>query len=391
MTEIKFANQKILFVSEIGAGRGHMARIVAVAKVAKSLGFRTELAIHPRNAALYTSAGHDFDKVVQSPSYPILRNPPDEFKVSGLAEALALFGMIDHRIITRVVSQWQSLIRNCDPDFIVGDYAPYARLASLNKVPFLMVGSGYTIPSSEELTVFTGIRGFKSPAALGNLVKMEINKALEPSLIQISGAGVCLRGDYNLVACAPLFDPAVGRDPSEYIGPMEVLPIPDHNVTPSKKIYVYTHGVRDIDRKYLGDLIAEGYEVSIYSDGKGTPPEGCQLLDKPFPLALIPQNASAVYHQGGLGLSTICLTFGMPQILSPKHTEARMSVAKLTNADAGYNVESKTSSTAELVAWLNDHDKNRRIISQGADLRKTLHELDWQARVPEMLRIFSEA
>lgn len=380
-----------LFVSELGGGRGHIARLSAVASVARSSGYRTVL-VHRSHEALVTPfVKACFEEILEGPVFPRLRNIPDLFKVRGLASSLAKVGFVDHQIISAMVEQWHRLIAAYHPRIIVGDFAPYARLASLRRVPFLMVGSGYTLPTSEGLLPFTFSKPGRDPARLSQFIADQTNKA--QALIgsdAIRDPSECLRGDWNKVACIPLLDPASGRHHEEYIGPMEDFPESTAPHGNSRRVYAYLHSATEIECSAISALTELGYHVEIFCDGnfKGRL-EAVVKLPCPRSFDQIVQSYDLVLHQGGLGLSMLCIQAAIPQLLSPKHTEASMTAQKLETSGLGLLLSPHREMTPEalepFLMQLAEGKRTKQRIEHSLRTRDWIKQQNWRAGMHQFL------
>lgn len=379
-------------MSELGGGRGHIARLSAVASIAKALGYSTVLAIRAENRFDRTQSGGPFDRVLEGPRFPRLKNVPPIFQVAGLAATLARVGFVDHCVITPILAQWQALLSELNPTIVVGDFAPYARLASLGRVPFLMVGSGYTLPTSEGLLPFPQSDARRDPSQLINHILKTVNESLFASDEgPIEDPSLCLRGDWNAVACVPLLDPTAGRHPKEYFGPFEDFPPEQTRSTNERKIYVYLHSLSEQDLREIDSLANAGYSIDMYCDGLSDEhPKRASKLATPRSLSEIVKNYGCVLHQGGLGLSTFCLQAAIPQFLLPKHTEASLTAKKLraigcaavlTSRSAEQGANSSVSEFQQLLEPAST--KARREIA--VETRDWIKRHDWRKRLNAIL------
>lgn len=321
-----------LFVSELGGGRGHVTRLNAVASVAKDLGFRTVFASPPGSGQLRPVSAWYFDEVVNSPAFPRLRKPPSKLNVGGLASNLAKVGFIDRRVISSMIHAWQARLNTMNPAIVIGDFAPYARLSCLGRFPFLMVGSGYCLPSDAGLLPFAHQKKAQNPSPLLRRIHDQVNIALKATgTVEIKDPCICLRGDANAVACLPFLDPITDRAPTEYIGPLSPLPNRCTRTPTQTSVYAYLHSVSKKDVKVLKNIREMGFEITVFCDGDNSRiRRAAACLDAPLTVSQITQNYGMVYHQAGLGLSTQCLLAGIPQILNPKHLEAHMTALRLS-------------------------------------------------------------
>ena len=377
-----------LFVSELGGGRGHVSRLNAIASVARNLGYKTVFASPPGSGLLRPVASWQFDEVLDSPAFPRLRRPPKPLDVGGLASNLAKVGFIDRRVIRTMMEAWQSQLKDIAPAVVIGDFAPYARLACLGRIPFAMVGSGYSLPTSDGLFPFPQQARAKDPTHLLQRIADQISIALAATDTKcIENPSACLRGDWNMVACLPLIDPVVDRDPAEYIGPTEALP-PEHTpLRERRRVYAYLHSSNAIDAAALNALVEKGYNVDLFCDGKSFEfSNSINVLNEPVAISDIISGYSIAYHPSGLGLSTQCLLAGMPQILSPKHVEAHITSQTLCFKSFALLAAKVTGeSLAHLNGYLFRLGTNNEAQIEPQRLRYWVKQQNWQKRVKAVL------
>ncbi|MEM9578333.1 MAG: hypothetical protein AAF999_15130 [Pseudomonadota bacterium] len=381
-------SKTVLFVSELGGGRGYVARLCSVASIAKKLGYSTVLAKRAEAASGHIRSVGPFDRVLEGPRFPRLKYVPQIFQVAGLAATLARVGFVDHRVVSLLLAQWQELLSRVNPNIVVGDFSPYARLATLGRVPFLMIGSGYTLPSSRGLLPFPLSKSQGDPSQLVEHTLRETNKAVVSAGTNlIEDLSECLRGDWNAAATVPLLDPAVGRNPSEYFGPFEDFPPTQIKNITKTELYGYMHSVTEAECNKINALTDAGYPMHLYCDG---PIDGvlnsAVMLAAPLSLNQIAGKYSVVLHQGGLGLSTFCLQAAVHQLLCPKHTEAFMTAQTLSAHGCGVEMNSlqdtrnKSDSVSEALKLL-ENDTKKALCHIAAETREWIENQNWKAKL----------
>lgn len=238
----------------------------------------------------------------------------------------------------------------------------------------MMVGSGYTLPTAEGLLPFPQSQRGRDPSRLSNLIVEQINKACAASASQsLENASECLRGDWNIVACLPMLDPTIGRDHGEYTSLFENFKYSTVSQRKPEKAYAYIHSATEVDLAVLEALADFGLDVDLFCDDNisGINSRVTRLSNLPGSTE-IPKSYSLVYHQAGLGMSMICLLHAMPQILNPKHFEARMTASKLLEARAGIRIDDGyLAKNGKLGDALNDFQMAARSIER-ADLAESL-------------------
>ncbi len=138
---------RILIGWELGASRGHAARIVALAHALRGEGHEVSLALQ-RLDALTPGAARDLP-VWQAPVAPRLMvgvGRPAKGPPAGMADLLARAGMDDPGIVAAMIRGWRQLIDAIRPALVIAEFAPFLLLAARGRLPALAVGNGFTLP-----------------------------------------------------------------------------------------------------------------------------------------------------------------------------------------------------------------------------------------------------
>ena len=377
----------MLFTTELGGGRGHLARLNAFAKVVKDIGFTTCLALRGDRKRLTWSGDWYFDEELAAPAFPRLRRPPPALRIDGLAGALARVGFIDSEIISKVIDNWAQVLGQYAPTFVVGDFAPFVRLACLDRLPTIIVGSGYTVPGPKSLHWSHDSSVSRNQREITRLIQEQLNRGLSGrKTSHISTPSMALRGDETLAATLPHFDPVWSRDHSERTGPFADYPVIGRSARQSKFLYAYLHSLSEQDLKTLKVLRDHGHHIIAYSDQwDESGPEWLARIRNPLSTLEIIQDATAVYHAGGLGLATSCAVYGVPQILAPRHTEAKMTAEGLVRMRIGQLAvqehQAGQSSGHQTTKWLVDGNAKVHLNQVAEELSAWVHAQNWRARV----------
>ena len=138
----------ILFTYELGAGLGHLNRLIAVAKCL-STNHRLVFAVPApsrERALIHRALGHEVEvrqgMLWPAPTGPAVRQVP----TLTFADVACLFGLHRFDRLFNTTCAASDLLRDVSPRLIVADFAPTLRLASAGKVPMVVVGNGYTVP-----------------------------------------------------------------------------------------------------------------------------------------------------------------------------------------------------------------------------------------------------
>lgn len=142
--ELYPAMSRILFVSEMGKGYGHLLPFLPIAQRLTARGHEVVVCARDlsRVASLLEPRGLRF---LQSPVWlPTTAGlPPSQ----SYADILLRYGFLDTDGLAGLVGAWQGLYDLLQPDLLIFDHAPAALTAAADRgVPRAVVGSGFVIP-----------------------------------------------------------------------------------------------------------------------------------------------------------------------------------------------------------------------------------------------------
>lgn len=139
---------RVLFAWEMGRNFGHITQILPVAEALARRGLKVDLAL--RNPAAMSQFGGSTDfRVVQAPYRSPGKPQPGEAPPPVLlySDDLLHCGYNDASSLATLMSEWESLFEQLQPDVIVAQAAPTALLVSHGKkYRRFTLGRGYDIP-----------------------------------------------------------------------------------------------------------------------------------------------------------------------------------------------------------------------------------------------------
>ena len=143
----------ILVTYELGAGLGHLNRLVAVAQRLK--GDHNWVFALPDRALgepIVRRAFGDKARVLEGVRWPV----PNDSNVRKIpthtfADVIAIIGFNDSSKLSAKTAHWHTILQEVVPNLIIADFAPTLRLAIGGKLPFVVVGNGYTVPPRGQL------------------------------------------------------------------------------------------------------------------------------------------------------------------------------------------------------------------------------------------------
>jgi rhamnosyltransferase subunit B len=343
----------VLLGWELGAGFGHVQRLLRLARALASHGYRPVLVL--RNLVEPWPALREASlPILQAPlwqPHAVHRDKP--FLAASYADILAVHGYTAVDDLAPMVEAWQGLIEAAQPALVICDHSPTLCLAAYGTVPTVVVGTGFITPPLEE-PVFPLLLPGRTPlvpeAELLAVVQEVQRRRGRPAPETLPGL---LRGTQRFLTVLPEMDPYQDMRQEPALGPLEDLaPFTPPPVSPNFFAYlsVEAHGIEQI----LGGLLRSGRPGSVYLRGaspgmrQSLRRPGLEVLDGLGPLAEVLPRASAVVHHAGSGLAQQALAAGRPQLVFPNHLEQVLNAQMLHALGVGQYVLG--ASSEEIVA-----------------------------------------
>jgi hypothetical protein len=281
---------KILLGWELGAGQGHIQRLVALAQALEANGHTPIFALKA-----YNLRGIDF---------PWQRLTPPTLPFSGreisytFADVLATFGFDDAARLRAHIDAWQAILKAVQPALVITDHAPGLVLAAQNIAPTIVIGSPFAVPPPVE--TFSPIRCPVPPEAVER--EQRVMEAVH-QVSEVEGPiGKLLNGDRSFIFSLPELDwYRFWRVNPEYVSAHN-LPVPVQRGGTG----VWSYLASDYDRR---DRVLN-----------------CLRPDaefKPIQAALLGKGVAI--HHGGLTTTIACLLAGIPQLVLPRYVEQQLT------------------------------------------------------------------
>jgi hypothetical protein len=281
---------KILLGWELGAGQGHIQRLVALAQKLEAYGHTPVFALKA-----YNLKGIDF---------PWQRLTPPELAFSGreisytFADVLATFGFDDVTRLRAHINAWQAILHEVQPALVITDHAPGLVLAAQNMASTIVIGSPFAVPPPVE--TFALIRCPAPPEAFER--EQRVCEAIHQVSAVDGPIGKLLNGDRSFIFSVPELDwYRFWRVNPEYVSAHN-LPVP----VQSGGTGVWSYLASDYDRR---DLVLN----RLRPDAEFKPMQAA-LRDKGLAI-----------HHGGLTTTIACLLAGIPQLLLPRYVEQQLT------------------------------------------------------------------
>lgn len=328
----------VLIGWELGAGEGHLARLVPIVRALRERGWTVVAAVRDvqRARRILASVGRR-----DGPGQFILGQAPiflhrveKRSPASSLAEILADIGFADAELIKPVLDAWANLLMQFRPDVVISDMAPTLNLAACGRVPVIVIGNGWTIPPAlvPLPPLIEGAFNAESVCSAEGAICGAFQIA---SGHHVENFASTLRGETNFVFTLPALDPyAAYRTDTLYFPPeLSILEgadqrtghaliyLPKGHPSIEAVLSVFPH--RDVHaRAYIGSPPkTERSDVSISS--------------QPLDFSTVLPQAPFIIHHGGLGTANFALALGVPQVILPTDLEKMLIGRGVVKAGAG--------------------------------------------------------
>lgn len=331
---------KILIGYERGANMGHLQRLVPMARALEQRGH--EFVFFLRNLFDYAPQfARDPLKVIASPDLvaanKALRQPK---RMGSYSDIMCFCGFYRADTLLVGTSAWQTLLESVKPDLIVCDHSPVLCLAAFGQIPVVQVGSGFTLPPSDD-DVFVGFTAKMKPVVdparvLDNMRRVQRHrKQAEPRSLTEP-----FRTAGRLVCSLPELDPysALRKDP--VIGPTGAMP---GALPPPERpaFFAYLGLEHSATRKLLESLAKSKLPGEVYvrsmtaAVAEKIARPGLTIHADPQPIEEVLGRASVVIHHGGHGTCSAALGAGRPQMIIPVHQETMLNAEAMVRLGVG--------------------------------------------------------
>jgi UDP:flavonoid glycosyltransferase YjiC (YdhE family) len=342
----------LLFPSYFGGGFGHVGRCLALAGELSRQNWTVAMVLAGRYVDLVRKAGYQ----VFQPLFPARprrgeREPPAyTYILDGNVQALR-DGLVRPWRVRAAVAEAQYIVRRFRPDVLIGD---------LSLLPWI-VGQRSGLP------VIQIVRSIMHPAAPriiwwqeppDGMISPDIRPVFDPVLSRwglnsISRVEELVRGDMFLIPSIPELEPLPnGLSSTHYVGALirsqlaaGALPAPLDKQTEKPVIYVTLGGGAGPvgNRRFfqkLNEALGETPWSVIVSTGRRFDPSDLppappnMFYHQWVPGQAVIQRSSAVVFHGGYGTTMETVSYGVPSVVVPFHSEQESNGRRLEACSA---------------------------------------------------------
>lgn len=338
---------RVLFAWELGAGYGHLSRLLPVALALRARGHEPVFAVRDLMGAEALLTPHGI-AALQAPLWlGKLSNLPPAIHY---AELLMRFGFLHPQALTGICRAWRHLVQLLGPALMVFDHAPTALLAMQGTgLPRLNLGDGFSIPpASRPIPPFAWWQG-------DNLARVQdseqqvlrtANQVLQtlqaPPLAALADLAA---GDAQLLCSFAALDHyAADRGAARFVGPISALgqgAAADWPAGDGPRVFAYLRPNYPALEQTLAALQASPARVLAHVPGAarqtlqrfGT--ERLRFSPAPLDMASMAAQCDLAISHGGAGTTATMLLAGKPLLLLPMQMEQTMAARRVAGLQAG--------------------------------------------------------
>jgi UDP-N-acetylglucosamine:LPS N-acetylglucosamine transferase len=305
------------------------------------------------------------------------------------ADMLLIRGYEDTKYLKSGINKWQAIFTDYQPDVVVCDHAPSARLAShIKGIPSCAIGNGFTIPP---LTIpLQCLYPIENPN-LDRITKNEerlnncINRLLiEYGLQKVARAVDIFYGGLTFIRTFKELDQYPEREETNFYG-MPYNQIsgveaiwPSYSV---KKVFIYLYSSDPILPRLLSILHQLGIDALLYSKTDDIPlnftinSKHIRFSSNPFDISDIKGRCDLIVCRGGSNTVAAGLLQGIPLLTFPAHIEQSMTGRSIDRQNLGISLNQQVSDSG-LSAAINYCLSSEQIKSATTSFAKKYRQYD---------------
>jgi hypothetical protein len=356
-----------LLAWENGAGLGHAKRLLRMALAVREAGFEPVVAARDLSAAQkeYRQAGIP---VLQAPRHRGFQGDAKTWSAQSYADLMASCAWDDEEALEQTTFAWDSLLDIMQPALVIADFCPILPLATLGRIPTLVVGDGFVVPprAGDKLPI---LRDNKQPPSDEAKLRAngEVVLARRGRPQALPSLGALMNGDRSIICTYPELDIYADFRSEQASGSLETatpLPSPQGN-----GLFIYLAADHKDTETALDGASLAGVPVRAFirsarpAQRDAWRARGMFIHDDPPSLLEELRLASAIMHHGGIGTTELALATGRAQLLVPRHLEQMLNAKRLGSQGvavrlaAPFKAEHATAAVRHVCGSTNLHEK----------------------------------
>lgn len=332
---------RILMAWELGAGRGHIAPLLSLARPLKAAGHEIVFAVRDPG---------DVGPYVQEAGFVFFQAPvhinAETGKLFSYAQILLNVGFGDAGLLRGRAQAWRALYAQVRPDLLISDHSPTALFAARG-LPFktLTVGTGFFLPP-DNIAPLPNLRPWApvEPTVLerdeAQLLEI-MNVVLRTwGAAPLQRAAEINRADAQALFTLKELDNYADCRTAEYWGPVPASggAKPEWPQVPGQRIFVY---LRPFDTlPALLDILRNlAQPTLIYTprpgELRGYETSSLKFADTPLDMQYVTRECDLAILHGGHGALSALLLAGKPMLCLPMQLEMLLNSEAMARTGAG--------------------------------------------------------
>ncbi len=335
---------RILFANELGGGLGHAQRLAPWVRALSKRGASPVCALRDVLAPAAGLLGAN-TRLLQAPI--LLRAPLEQRAAPGSHAEILLSaaGYGNPQTLARLVQSWLDLMKLCETQILVADFAPTAMLAArIRGIACVQVGDGYTIAPQGAAFDAVAARDVRRIQAADSQVVATVNTVLaEHGGSSIAQVGELQAADITILATYPELDHHQGAPrASGYAGHFSLDDWRgfDWHGVPGPRVAAYLKPEVANFQAIVNGLAKMPGQVRLYAGGMvrdASAVAGCGLAWQaaPLPVPAALADCDLVVSHGGHGLVCEALLAAKPLLIFPSNHEQTLTALNVERLGAG--------------------------------------------------------
>ena len=314
---------------ELGANRGHIKRLSAIANRLAGEGHAVAVAFQRIDGAVGGLA--EGVELWQAPVWPRLLvnvSRPARVGAASMGDILVRLGLDRAETLAALIGGWDSIVRAFRPDVVIADFAPALLCAARGRVASIGAGTGFErAPSqmAEFPSLSGGAKAYDEAATLAaaNAGLRMAGRDPVAALPALMGADIPLAGVFTEL------DVYARWRAEPTIAPNIAHPLPPVSDGGGDELFVYGFELMAADAPIWRGLGAAGLKVRVHVPNAPRPlveaigKAGLAFEPDPLPFAEIVRRSRMVASHGGHGFVCSALVAGLPQVVTHYDLEKR--------------------------------------------------------------------
>jgi hypothetical protein len=339
---------RILFVSELGGGAGHVRRLLPLARAVAERGHQPCFLV-PNPGEVATIMDVASVRLGRAPRLPA----PRAGLATSFADILGAAGVDDSAVLEAVLRQWDRALRSVAPALIVCEFSPFLCLATYGgSLPVVVVGHGFVLPPMH-LPRFPALLADRLPLYQEDCLLRNVHSAQRRRGRPVPQAlPAILAGTKRFLTGLSELDPYQADRLDPVVAPPPPQVEPDSEDGPDD-LFAYLSGGHPNTLRLLGALARSGLRGSVYV--RGGPPDlrsaiagsAIEWLDRPIRMTEKLARVRTVLHHASMLTTEETLLAGRPQVVAPLYLEHLLTTRAIL--DLGVAVTLSRCSDSEMI------------------------------------------